>query len=189
MERSGAAAPETGMGPDRRDQILVMAVQLFRTRGYDRTSLREIAGNLGLSKSGLYHHFPSKDALLASLVEPLLDDLGALLQDHPGELEASDRRSFLARYLDILLAHRSVVSLIGREPAVAADARIGSRLTEINAAVQCRLAGPHPDLAQEIRAVHAVAGLQDAVVRFADADPAVVRAAGLAAAVAALSGS
>ena len=103
------------------------------------------------------------------------------------ELEPPDRRAFLARYLDILLAHRSVVNLIGREPAVAADARIGARLTEINAALWCRLAGPDPDLSHEIRAVHAVAGLQDAVVRFADADPAVVRAAGLAAAVAALS--
>ena len=47
MERSGAAMSETGMG--RRDQILMTAVQLFRTSGYDRTSLREIAGNLGLS--------------------------------------------------------------------------------------------------------------------------------------------
>ena len=185
MERSGAAMSETGMG--RRDQILLTAVQLFRTRGYDRTSLREIAGNLGLSKSGLYHHFPSKEALLASLVDPLLDDLGALLHDHQRELDPPDRRAFLARYLDILLAHRSVVNLIGREPAVAADPRIGARLTEINAALWCRLAGPDPDLSHQIRAVHAVAGLQDAVVRFADAEPAVVRAAGLAAAVAALS--
>ena len=89
MERSGAAMSETGMG--RRDQILMTAVQLFRTRGYDRTSLREIAGNLGLSKSGLYHHFPSKEALLASLVDPLLDDLGTLLRDHQRELEPPDR--------------------------------------------------------------------------------------------------
>ena len=93
MERSGAAMSETGMG--RRDQILMTAVQLFRTSGYDRTSLREIAGNLGLSKSGLYHHFPSKEALLASLVDPLLDDLDALLQDHQRELEPADRRALL----------------------------------------------------------------------------------------------
>jgi AcrR family transcriptional regulator len=186
MESSGGA-PETGL--DRRDQILVTAVQLFRTRGYDRTSLREIAATLGLSKSGLYHHFPSKDILLASLVDPLLDDLSTLLRDYPDVLGRSEQRPFLARYLDILLAHRSVVSLIGREPAVAADARIGSRLAEIHAALRCRLAGPGADLSDEIRAVHALAGLQDAVVRFADADPSVVRSAGLAAAVAVLSGS
>jgi AcrR family transcriptional regulator len=182
---SGVVAEST---QDRRDQIRALALRLFRERGYDRTALREIAAELGLSKSGLYHHFPSKDALLASLVDPLLDDLLTLLRDTPEDLPEPDRPAFLARYLDILLAHRSVVSLIGREPAVAAHARIGAHLGEANAALRRRLAGPDPDLAEDVRAVHALAGLQDAVVRFADADPSAVRAASLAAATAALAG-
>ncbi|MFL6127478.1 MAG: TetR/AcrR family transcriptional regulator [Mycobacteriales bacterium] len=188
MEPMVAARPGSGSGADRRDQILVEAVRLFRVRGYDRTSLREIAAALGLSKSGLYHHFPSKDALLASLVDPLLDDLTGLLRETPEDLSEPARSAFLTRYLDILLSHRSVVSLIGREPAVAAHARIGTSLGEVNAALRRRLAGPDPDLSEEVRTVHALAGLQDAVARFADADPAVVRRASLAAATAALSG-
>jgi AcrR family transcriptional regulator len=182
-------ASELHAALDRRDQILVEAVRLFRTKGYDRTSLREIAAGLGLSKSGLYHHFPSKEALLGNLVDPLLDDLGALLED-TGEIPAgTSREPFLTRYLDILLRHRSVVSLIGRDPGVSSQERIGSRLIAINTALRSRLAGPQPELAREVRAVHALAGLQDAVVRFADADPAVVRGASLAAAVAALADS
>ena len=184
---SGAPPPESGPGADRRDQIMVEAVRLFRSRGYDRTSLREIASALGLSKSGLYHHFPSKDALLASLVDPLLDDLLTLLRETPEDLSEPDRSAFLTGYLDILLTHRSVVSLIGREPAVAAHARIGARLGQVNAALRRRLAGPDPDLPEQVRVAHALAGLQDAVVRFADADPSVVREASLAAATAALS--
>jgi AcrR family transcriptional regulator len=181
-----SGASELHAAQDRRDQILVEAIRLFRIKGYDRTSLREIAAGLGLSKSGLYHHFPSKEALLASLVDPLLDDLDALVADTAEIPAGASREPFLTRYLDTLLRHRSVVSLIGRDPGVSSHERIGPRLVTINTALRSRLAGPEPDLVQDVRAVHALAGLQDAVVRFADADPIVVRAASLAAAVAAL---
>jgi len=40
------------------------AAQLFRDRGFDATSVSDVARALGLTKAGLYHHFESKEALL-----------------------------------------------------------------------------------------------------------------------------
>ena len=42
--------------------------QLFRDRGFDATSVSEIARALGLTKAGLYHHFESKEALLSEIM-------------------------------------------------------------------------------------------------------------------------
>ncbi len=44
------------------------AAQLFRDRGYDATSVSEVARALGMTKAGLYHHFESKEALLFEIM-------------------------------------------------------------------------------------------------------------------------
>ena len=44
------------------------AAQLFRDRGYDATSVSDVARALGMTKAGLYHHFESKEALLFEIM-------------------------------------------------------------------------------------------------------------------------
>jgi AcrR family transcriptional regulator len=44
------------------------AAQMFRDRGFDATSVSDIARALGLTKAGLYHHFESKEALLFEIM-------------------------------------------------------------------------------------------------------------------------
>src|SRR5580658_5319133 len=46
---------------DSRQEILRAAARLFQQRGYDATSMNDVAATLKLSKGGLYHHFQSKD--------------------------------------------------------------------------------------------------------------------------------
>ena len=50
------------------DQILDRAAALFARRGFAQTSVQEVADAVGLSKAGLLHHFPSKDALHAAVL-------------------------------------------------------------------------------------------------------------------------
>src|SRR5579863_3643512 len=50
-----------------RARILDVALDLFIEKGYDKTSLREIAGRLGFTKAALYYHFPSKQDILMAL--------------------------------------------------------------------------------------------------------------------------
>jgi AcrR family transcriptional regulator len=55
--------------PDpRRSEKYRTIAQLFRDRGFDATSVSEIARALGLTKAGLYHHFESKEALLFEIM-------------------------------------------------------------------------------------------------------------------------
>src|SRR5271154_7251580 len=79
---SGVETPETGADtPDTRERILDIALDLFTTQGYETTSLREIAEQLGFSKAAIYYHFASKADILLAL-HLRLHDLGrtALVQ-------------------------------------------------------------------------------------------------------------
>jgi AcrR family transcriptional regulator len=50
-----------------RERILDVALELFVANGFDKTSLREIADELGFTKAALYYHFRSKDDILLAL--------------------------------------------------------------------------------------------------------------------------
>jgi AcrR family transcriptional regulator len=72
-KRSGPNA-----GPATRDAVLDAARRLFTERGFDGTSMRDIAAEVGVTNAALYYHFPSKDAMLAALSQTRRDELEAL---------------------------------------------------------------------------------------------------------------
>jgi TetR/AcrR family transcriptional regulator, cholesterol catabolism regulator len=59
----------------RRKEILAKSAQLFAERGVAATTVREIADAVGMLSGSLYHHFPSKDAMVEGVVRDYLDDL------------------------------------------------------------------------------------------------------------------
>jgi AcrR family transcriptional regulator len=58
---------------DSRQEILRTAARLFQQRGYDATSMNDVAGALKLSKGGLYHHFQSKDEILFEIMDHAME--------------------------------------------------------------------------------------------------------------------
>jgi AcrR family transcriptional regulator len=54
----------TPKGEATRERTLEAALALFRRKGFDRTTMRDIAKEAGLSLGAAYHYFPSKDALV-----------------------------------------------------------------------------------------------------------------------------
>jgi AcrR family transcriptional regulator len=54
--------------PERRQQIVDAAVEVFSASGYRKGSLRDVAEKVGLSQAGLLHHFPSKEHLLQAVL-------------------------------------------------------------------------------------------------------------------------
>jgi AcrR family transcriptional regulator len=58
---------------DSRQEILRTAGRLFQQRGYDATSMNDVAAALKLSKGGLYHHFQSKDEILFEIMSHAMD--------------------------------------------------------------------------------------------------------------------
>ena len=75
---------------DRREQIRGLAAEMFFERGYESTSIRELAAALDIKAASLYYHFPDKEQILFELVgsvlEQLLDGARALVkrQESPG---------------------------------------------------------------------------------------------------------
>ncbi|WP_067522246.1 TetR/AcrR family transcriptional regulator [Endozoicomonas ascidiicola] len=50
-------------------RLLKQAAQLFKTQGFQRTTVRDIAREVGIQSGSLFHHYPSKQAILRSVVE------------------------------------------------------------------------------------------------------------------------
>lgn len=67
--------------PTTRERIRREAAALFREKGFNGTSMAELAGKVGITKSSLYHHFPSKQALLAEIIELTVNRVTPLVQE------------------------------------------------------------------------------------------------------------
>ena len=89
--RRGAPARVRMTGAERREQLLDIGRTLFAERGFEGTSVEEIAAKAGVSKPVVYEHFGGKEGLYAVVVDremrQLLDMVtGALTGGHPREL-------------------------------------------------------------------------------------------------------
>jgi AcrR family transcriptional regulator len=98
-ETSGATVP-TG---NTRERIQAVALQLFAEQGYESTSMRQIAEQLGFTKAALYYHFASKEDIVRALIETMRGEVQGLVEwardQQPGpEL----RREVLARWAAIM---------------------------------------------------------------------------------------
>ncbi|WP_331590402.1 TetR/AcrR family transcriptional regulator, partial [Phenylobacterium sp.] len=69
MARSAEQGPRAQRGAARMVQIRVEASRLFVEKGYDGTSMQDIADAVGLTKAGLYHFVDSKEELLFLIVD------------------------------------------------------------------------------------------------------------------------
>lgn len=94
-----------------REALLQVAVDVFNQRGYDGTSMEDLAQTLGITKSAIYHHVRSKDDLLRLALDRALDGLFAAA-DQARDLDAPavDRLEHLVR--------ASVAVLVDRLPFV-----------------------------------------------------------------------
>lgn len=64
-----------------RERIRQEAAALFRSKGFNGTSMADLAAEVGITKSSLYHHFPSKQSLLAEIVELTVNRVSPLVRD------------------------------------------------------------------------------------------------------------
>jgi AcrR family transcriptional regulator len=114
------------------ESILRAAVTLFTERGYDATSMEDLARALGVTKSAIYHHVSSKEELLALATGRALDGLFEV---------AASARALPGRAIDRLehLLRGSVAVLESRQPFVTLLLRVhGNTATERGALARRR---------------------------------------------------
>ena len=133
--------PATGPRPEQRRRgrpgldlatVLERSVALFNERGFDGTSMEDLARQLGITKSAIYHHVPSKDALLGLALDRALSAL---------EEAAFEVRASQATPIDRLemLVRRSVTVLVERLPYVTLLLRVrGNSPVERDALIRRR---------------------------------------------------
>lgn len=63
-----------------RSRILDSAIKLFATRGYNKASVDDICAEAGISKGAFYHHFESKQALFAALLDSWLQAIDTAIE-------------------------------------------------------------------------------------------------------------
>ncbi|MFD1212217.1 TetR/AcrR family transcriptional regulator [Arthrobacter sp. GCM10027362] len=72
--------------------VLSVAVEVFNKHGYEATSMGILAENLGISKSAIYHHVPSKGDLLRLALDEALGSLEAVLEEPGASSGRADAR-------------------------------------------------------------------------------------------------
>lgn len=94
MPTSTTSKPATKRGRPGYDQqsVLRIAVEVFNKHGYEATSMGILAENLGISKSAIYHHVPSKEDLLRLALEEALGGLEGVLTRDGATTGAADAR-------------------------------------------------------------------------------------------------
>ena len=75
----GTASTSSAPRTDTRSRVQKVALELFAEQGYEKTSLREIAERLGVTKAALYYHFKSKEDIVHSFTDDYFAELDALL--------------------------------------------------------------------------------------------------------------
>jgi AcrR family transcriptional regulator len=109
VKRLTPSEPDAGSELDTRERILEVAAKLFAKQGYDGTSVRDIAKELGIANPSIYYHFKSKvDILIELLREPLKTVELAVAEAKKLSGEAKIRR-ILEGLLDALEVHQGVV--------------------------------------------------------------------------------
>lgn len=128
--------------PYDREQIVAAAVRVFKERGYDGTSMLDIARALGIHKSSLYHHIDGKEQLLETAVRHALGLLSGVL-DEPAANEgrAVDRlEHVLRRTGEIIVAQLDEVTVLLRVRGNTATERWAiRRRREVDSRVQAIL--------------------------------------------------
>jgi AcrR family transcriptional regulator len=136
--------------PDTRSRILGIAAELFVRNGYVETSLSQIAKRLGLTKAAVLYHFPTKDALLMELAEPMLVALEGILDAAEPMAPDEARWAVVEGILDVSFEHLRLLA-IANAAWVARDPVFG-RVVTINNRAAALIAGPEAGLRASVRA-------------------------------------
>jgi AcrR family transcriptional regulator len=158
---------------DTRARIQAVAVELFSEQGYDKTSLREIAERLDVTKAALYYHFKSKEDIIRSLIDDYFGELDGLVAwARQAPMTPARRAELLSRYLDMVIGRQHVYRMMQQNQAALASLTSrkyhGEMFKERTHAIIDVLAEPGAPLPERVRAGAAVTSVSICWMLFHD---------------------
>ncbi|WP_327407141.1 TetR/AcrR family transcriptional regulator [Streptomyces sp. NBC_01288] len=142
---------------DTRQRIQDVALELFAEQGYEKTSLREIAEHLDVTKAALYYHFKTKEEILVGIFEDLtkpIEDLIEWGRGQPHTLET--KQEIVRRYGDALDGATPLFRFMQENQATVRDLRIGERFKERMRGLREIVIDPEASLVDQVRSLSAI---------------------------------
>jgi AcrR family transcriptional regulator len=119
--------------PSAAERLLDTASRLFYTRGVSNVGINEIIARAGVARMTLYHHFPSKDALIKAVLERRLAERNAWLDRSEGTI--ADPEGQILAVFDLFLEWAQTPDFRG-DPLVTATYELGGQLNVARAYAQ-----------------------------------------------------
>ncbi|MBV1941537.1 TetR/AcrR family transcriptional regulator [Streptomyces sp. NPDC060006] len=142
---------------DTRQRIQDVAVELFAEQGYEKTSLREIAERLDVTKAALYYHFKTKEDILISLFEDLTRPLDELIEWGKGQPRALEtKRELLTRYSQALTDAAPLFRFMQENQATVRELSIGESFKDRILKMLDIIKVPDAPLTDQVRCVSAL---------------------------------
>ncbi|MFD5735418.1 MULTISPECIES: TetR/AcrR family transcriptional regulator [Streptomyces] len=140
-----------------RQRIQDVALGLFSEQGYEKTSLREIAEKLEVTKAALYYHFKTKEDIVISLFQDLsrpIDELIVWAEEQPRSLET--KREVIRRYSEALRSAGPFFRFLQENQAAVRDLSIGEGFKERMLTLFGLLNEPESELTDQVRCITAL---------------------------------
>jgi AcrR family transcriptional regulator len=157
-------AAQTTSAADTRQRLIEVAVDLFTRHSFAGTSLQMIADEMGFTKAAIYYHFRTREELLAAVVEPIFEQLSAIITAAESQRSAAARADhMLLGYAELAVANRALVSVLACDPSVTTLLRDQPHWSELINRQLALLAGDVRDAGGLIKAAVVLAGISSAV--------------------------
>jgi AcrR family transcriptional regulator len=115
-----------------RAKIQEVALDLFAEQGYEKTSLREIADRLGVTKAALYYHFKAKEDIITSIFEDIeaeMDEIIEWASEQPATVET--RREVVRRYGRITVGKaRKLMRFMSENHSAMRELKVGNEMRD-----------------------------------------------------------
>ena len=123
MTSTSLKSKGTPRAEDTRRKIYEAALELFREKGFDETTMRDIASKAGVALGGAYYYFSSKDAIVLAFYREMQETSNQpVLEALAGRKQLKDRiRCVLDKRLELLALNRKFCAALFRHAPDAAD--------------------------------------------------------------------
>ncbi|MFC8047718.1 TetR/AcrR family transcriptional regulator [Nocardia sp. NPDC057353] len=165
--QSRSTGTTVSAGSSTKDAIRDAALELFRAKGFEQTSLREVADVVGITKASLYYHYASKQDLLGAIIDPIIEHMRSMAAEVDGiRWSGASVRTVLRDYLRGIVRHRHAGALLLRDTVAIINALNDRYPDWVDSTEQLRgwLAGPVPTDESKLRAVAALEVITVALV-------------------------
>ncbi|MGW1538995.1 TetR/AcrR family transcriptional regulator [Streptomyces sp. NPDC002309] len=150
---------------DTRQRIQDVALDLFAEQGYEKTSLREIAEHLDVTKAALYYHFRTKEEILVGIFDDLMRPIDELIEwgrSQPHTLET--KQQIVRRYSEHLTAAEPLFRFMHENQATIRELRIGELFKERMKDLRLIIVDRDAGLADQVRCISAIFTLHAGMV-------------------------